>query len=113
MPNRIKRYYIVVAEQWAQTEPQLQAIEVRYCEQVYKNNEYLLRFYKRTKTAQRKELREHGIIVTTNAETNIRKGRYPPTIRYLNYFAWYWSIPLWDMMMRDYETEGLFKGGKQ
>lgn len=113
MPIPLKPYYLKVANEYKVTEPQIRALNVQYCNRVYKNNEYLLRFHKRTKTAQRKELRSRGIIVTYQGEWKQRRGEYAPTIQYLNYFAWYWSIPLWDMMMRDYETEGLFKGGKQ
>ena len=77
------------------------------CEQVYRNNEYLLRKNNITKYQQRKEWMDiWGLQISPFRESRIRNGRIKNVSIYtLEFVALYWGVRLSELISRDYYGE--------
>ena len=76
-------------------------------ERLYRNNEYLLSKYGRSKQQQRQELLDNlGIHISRERENRIRGGYVKNISVYtLSFIAFYWSISLGELISRDYWAE--------
>lgn len=80
-------------------------------QRLFRNNRYLLHKYGFTLQYQIDDLKRQGVIISRSGISRYSRGVYKTCqLGYLQIFATYWSIPLFQMISWDLECDDLMLG---